>query len=859
MSYTPDQVLDQDRITKIKKLLKLRPKGLTISDISHQLKMNRNSVAKYLEILLISGHVEMRTFGAAKVFFLSQRVPMSAMLSFSSDFIVVIDSDLKIIQTNDNFLTFLALDTDTILGKEINSPQLGFFSGIPFDDLLRLRRGQKELATEIFILKGGEKFYFWTKVIPTVFDDGGIGLTVIMEDITRQKKAQQQLAESEEKFKNVTELSPFPISIIDPDGIYRYINKKFIELFGYTLDDIPTGKDWFIKAFPDISERSQALSQWLVDLNDSQIGEVRPRAFAVRCKDGATREIIFRPVSLANGDQFVVYEDITERKNAEKVQSFLAGIVASSLDAIIGKDLNGTIISWNQGAELIYGYRIDEVIGKSISLIFPPSLTDEYNHILERIRNGQGISHFRTKRVRKDGKVIDVSISVSPVRESDGRITGASTIARDITERVRFEQELHIRDTAIDAAKTGISIYDLDGTITYTNTSFAAMFGYPPTEVLIGKQLESLAHGDAGIQNTFRTIRSSAVSEGSWIGEITASRRDGKAFNAHLSATLVTDHQNVPFCVILALMDITTMKRIESELSINRQRLQEIIEFLPDPTLVIDPDNRVIGWNRAIEEMTGVSRQEMLGKSDYSYACPFYGEARPLLIDLIHKPEEEIRKHYPNARKVGESILTEIFVPRLNNKRGAFLWGKACSLYDQQGQYIGAIETIRDISDWKQAEESLKRVHAMLESNIPARTKELFEENQQLRERVDTLGRILSSRSDITPIAGKPGYWVFILDTAGSILYVSDPHVLSLPACDTTSLYDTPIYSLLNPDAANKVRSYIESKESINSFHYPSTITLLGTSQTAEIEIRSIKGRNRELLGYILSFTSISE
>lgn len=318
--YEPDRILDQDKITKIKNLLKFRPKGLTISDISQNLKMNRNSVAKYLEILLISGHVEMRSFGAAKVFFLSNRIPISAMLSFSSDYILVLDNELRILQINDNFLTFLDLDKNALLGKDITEPTLSFLQELPFQAILKKKPEQRELAAEISVLNNGSRSYFWTKVIPTVFDDGGQGLTVILEDITKQKKVQQELMESEEKFKSMIELSPFPISIIDSHGNYQYLNRKFVDIFGYTLKDIPCGKDWFRLAFPDSDLRRTAIHQWMEDMDGSHIGEVRTRMFRVCCKDGVYREIIFHPVTLLDGTQCIVYEDNTVNKRVEQIE-----------------------------------------------------------------------------------------------------------------------------------------------------------------------------------------------------------------------------------------------------------------------------------------------------------------------------------------------------------------------------------------------------------------------------------------------------------------------------------------------------------------------------------------------------------
>lgn len=736
--YGPDHLLDPDKITKIKNLLKFRPKGLTISDISQQLKMNRNSVAKYLEIMLISGHVEMRTFGAAKVFFLSNRIPISAMLSFSSEYILVLDNNLRILQISDNFLKFLNMEKAALLGKEISEPTFSFLHELPFTNLLRKKPEKRELATEVSLLKNGVRSFFWTKVIPTVFDDGGQGLTIILEDITPRKKAQQELVESEEKFKSIIELSPFPISIIDTHGSYQFLNRKFVEVFGYTLEDISCGKDWFRLAFPDPEQRKIAQKLWVEDLAHSRIGEVRPRTFQVHCRNGEDREIVFRPVTLLDGTQCIIYDDITDVKHAEQVLAFLAAIVTSSQDAIIGKNLDGTIISWNLGAEHMYGYTAEEMIGNSIKTLIPQDLSHQYDHILEMIHQGEGVKHFETRRIRKDGSIIEVCISVSPVKNGNGAITAASAIARDITERKKFEEELRIKEAAIASATTGIVIGNLDGIITYANDSFLTMFSLSREEVK-GKPVEWMAFGDEekirSIQEVFHIVKEL----GRWEGDIQSLWFDRGTVDFHISANLVRDISKKPLCMMASVTDLTQIRRMEEELNLNKQKLQEIIDFLPDPTFVIDKERKVIGWNKAMVDMTGVPKSNMIGKGDYAYAMPFYGNSRPVLVDLIEKSEEDVKKIYPEARKVKESVFSEVYVPQLYHGRGAYVWAKASPLYDQQGTIIGAIETVRDISDWKRAEESLKKIQSQMEATIQKKTCDLEKENEMLRHELEDL------------------------------------------------------------------------------------------------------------------------
>lgn len=141
---------------------------------------------------------------------------------------------------------------------------------------------------------------------------------VTVTDITKRKKTEKALQESEERFRLIAELSPFPIAFIDSDDRYLYINKKFTEVFGYTLKDIPTGREWFSLAFPDPAYRKNVIATWKSDKENISKGKVRTRTFIVKCKDGTVREITFRPTTTEDNKQYITYEDITERKRMEE-------------------------------------------------------------------------------------------------------------------------------------------------------------------------------------------------------------------------------------------------------------------------------------------------------------------------------------------------------------------------------------------------------------------------------------------------------------------------------------------------------------------------------------------------------------
>jgi PAS domain S-box-containing protein len=265
----------------------------------------------------------------------------------------------------------------------------------------------------------------------------------------KDQENDKKIRESEDRFRMITELSPFPISIIDSTGNFRYANKKFEQLFGYTLDEITPGKDWLQKIFPDLTERTKAINTWKQGCGQEAWNEGKSQLFPVTCKDGTIRQIHYCPITLTGGEQCVVYEDLTDKTESERLRSVLVSIVNSSNDAIIGKTLDGTILSWNRAAERYYGYLAEEVIGKSIEIIMPPETRVHLPVFLRRVGSGETIEHFDTVRLRKDGSRIAVSVTISPIRNEEGRIVGISTIAQNIADREKSEASRMFREQVL--------------------------------------------------------------------------------------------------------------------------------------------------------------------------------------------------------------------------------------------------------------------------------------------------------------------------------------------------------------------------------------------------------------------------
>jgi PAS domain S-box-containing protein len=190
-----------NELQKILDHLRANPRGMSVKQIAEAVGMNRISIARYLDILRTSGQVEMEHYGQAKVYYLSQRVPISSMLNFSSEYVVVLGKDQKIVQANSNFLNLIDLSQEEILHKQIQDVLWPITPDSNIETKMEEALEGEEVIEEICILKDDEDRYFQMKIIPTVFTDGSPGITIILDDITEQKRSLEILIENEEKYR----------------------------------------------------------------------------------------------------------------------------------------------------------------------------------------------------------------------------------------------------------------------------------------------------------------------------------------------------------------------------------------------------------------------------------------------------------------------------------------------------------------------------------------------------------------------------------------------------------------------------------------------------------------------------------
>jgi len=261
----------------------------------------------------------------------------------------------------------------------------------------------------------------------------------------------------------------------------------------------------------------------------------------------------------------------------------------------------------------------------------------------------------------------------------------------------------------LESAGEGIFGVGKDGLVNFINPAGLAMLGFKAEE-LIGQQIHGLVHHTHANGTPYpieecpmhQTLIRGTIAK---IDDEILWRKDGTHFHVEYSSVPIAKEGTITGSVVV-FSDITERKQAEEALKNSEQRLAQIINFLPDPTWVIDSEGKVVTWNRAMEQLTGIAAADMVGKGSYEYALPFYGERRPILIDLVRDWDAEYEKKYLSIKKEGDTLVSESHHPNMDDG-GMYLMGTASLLYNAAGQVAGAIESLRDITQRKQMEEEL--------------------------------------------------------------------------------------------------------------------------------------------------------
>jgi PAS domain S-box-containing protein len=348
--------------------------------------------------------------------------------------------DLRYLWVNPAYARWLRRSPEEIVGRPIVEVigEAGYQAILPHVE--RVLAGERvEYETRVDFNGLGP---VWISAIYTPTRDSAgepDGWVAVVRDISERKRVEEKLQESESKFSKAFQAAPTLMSISSiSEGRYLDVNEEFLRTLGFERDEL-------------IGHSSLELGIWAPGDREAMIRTVRDNKKVrnletrLRNKQGSLIiGLISTEIIELEGEECILTltRDITELRKAEEERTRLAMIVESSGDAIIGKTLEGIITSWNKGAEKIYGFSAQEVKGKHISILAPPEYPDEIPRTLDMVRRGEFVNRLETTRRRKDGRLISVALTISPIMDESNRLIGASTIARDITERRQAQEEI---------------------------------------------------------------------------------------------------------------------------------------------------------------------------------------------------------------------------------------------------------------------------------------------------------------------------------------------------------------------------------------------------------------------------------
>lgn len=391
-------------------------------------------------------------------------------------------------------------------------------------------------------------------------------------------------------------------------------------------------------------------------------------------------------------------QKLKSRPPAVQPQSHLAAIVASSSDAIISKDLDGTVRSWNPAAEKIFGYAAEEMVGRSIRTLIPDHLQHEEDEFLARIRRGEKISSFETCRMRKDGTLIDIAVTISPIHDDLGDIVGISTIAQNISDRTKTSGEIESlrRQIQIVANHAPVMIAQLDSSHTYlfVNNLYAEFFGKDPAEI-VGRHARDIL-GEKAYEAACHKM-DVALSGDEARYEFEATDQAGYVRVLEVRYAPQTRRSKKVSSFIAAISDVTERRSIEDQLRASRELLANVMNSTAEGIYGVDKDGCCSFANQSCLEILGFSsRQEVLGKNMHQLVHHHYSDGTEFPVKdcpIYQSLMTSERVHVGDGvfwRKDGTPLPVEYWSYPLM----------------RDGVVTGSVVTFYDVTDRKHAEEA---------------------------------------------------------------------------------------------------------------------------------------------------------
>jgi PAS domain S-box-containing protein len=510
------------------------------------------------------------------------QVRLRALFQQAAVGIELLGTDGRILEVNDKFCEILGGTRQALLGR--NFRDLTHSEDLPNEDRLLARlldRHVPSYAVEkrYLRLSGGE---VWVRVTSSLaLDRQGRAMyrISIVEDISARKRAEEALRESEGRKSAMLQSAMDGVVSTDEEERIIEFNPAAERIFGYSRDRV----------------LGRSLSELFIPQRlrtDHREWMARVRAGGEELRSGARLET---PALRADGTEFIAevsvtptrlhsrnvvltafVRDITDRLRSEAASAQLAAIVASSDDAIMSVSLDGRIKTFNAAAERLYGYTAAEVMGYPVTMLIPPERHKEEESILAQVRAGNSVQRHETVRLTKDKRLIDVSLTVSPMRDGAGRIIGASKIAHDITERLRDQAAKAQLAAIVASSEDAIISKDLNGQIQSFNAAAERMFGYPAREA-VGKSIRMLIPHDRQSEEDHILGK---IRRGEPVEHYETVRRtkDGRLIDVSLTVSPLRDGSGRVVGASKIARDITSKKRVEEELRFYREDLERQVQ-----------------------------------------------------------------------------------------------------------------------------------------------------------------------------------------------------------------------------------------------------------------------------------------
>ncbi len=552
----------------------------------------------------------------------------------------------------------------------------------------------------------------------------------LSREIRHRQQAEAALGESEKRYRGLWEKAPVMMISLDEQARINFASDRICEELGYGREDLLEKTPFMFQ-----TKESAHYAETVVFPQFLKTGVVKDAPLQLVRKNGQVIDVLLNVTAERDAEGKVVrsrsvFIDVTDRKKAEEAlreqEQKYRLLAENTLDVIWQLDLDLRFTYVNQAILRMTGYTPDEWIGTKLS-----EHCDEENFakmaqvVAREIAKGLNSSGsiFEAVMRKKDGVPFDVEIHGKVLFDNDGRPIALQGVTRDIAERKRTEEALRTSEAqlanAVEMARLGHWELDVFKNEFTFNDQFYKLFRTTAKQVggykmALEEYARRFVYPDDISVVSYENRKAIETDDPHFSRELEhrIMYADGDIGHISVRFFIVKDEQGRTVRTYGVNQDITERRKAAEALRDSEQRLAQIIDFLPDATFVIDLNGKLVAWNKAIEDLTGVRAHEILGKGDFEYALPFYGERRPVLADLVLNRDKLIEAYYDLFREEGDTLVS-VTGPKKLNLSGRFLWNRASPLYDSEGRVTGSIESIRDITDSKRLEEQLLQSQKM--------------------------------------------------------------------------------------------------------------------------------------------------